>query len=411
MSIDEITDINTIDDSISKETTSNTSFLHKDNFSDLIKTVVFLTASYLTDPLANAHLCFRKTYVVDNLNPLSSKIANLARKLFLLVQVVGYTLLAIIGTLPGIIIRAIVSSLEKERFIHLSTQGKGKILPENRRFSLGSWNATTGLASGHTITDAGVEHWSTRIDEIVEKIIEYGANVQTLYEAMDIKSAVYLCKKLKEHGFVDFYFNIGSRAFGTSSGMFIASKYKIKNPEFVMFPKDTFSNRAKYSEKGVFSFELQSKGKTFAKVFSTHPQHSEEPAYAPKEDVDAREKQMKIVVDKIKQEKKDKCIILTGDLNIDDYELENSSWWKEGIFEKGVKFSESEKTWGGDEFCSSLLDTNKKISGPLNLDHTMIVKNTAKLIETILIHTGYNPKVYTKEALSDHAGLFSLITV
>lgn len=411
MSIDEIPEATTIDEDIQIVDSSSTNLLHKDNFSDLIKTVVFLTASYLTDPLANAHLCFRKIYVVDNLHPSSSKIANLARKLFLLVQVIGYSLLSITGTVPGIIIRAIGAYLEKTPFIHLSTKEKGKILPEDRQFTLGSWNATTGLASGHTITDAGVEHWTCRIDRIVEKIVKSGADVQTLYESMDVRSGFYLCRKLKEHGFVDFYFNIGPRAFGTSSGMFVASKYKIANPEFTVFPKDIFSNRAKYSEKGVFSFELQSEEKTFAKVFSTHPQHSEEPAHTPKEDILAREKQMRLVVEKIKQEKKDKCIILTGDLNIDDDELENSSWWKEGIFEKGIKFPDTEKTWGGDEFCASLLDPNKKISGPLNLDHTMVVKNTAKLIETTLLHTGYNPKVYTKEALSDHAGLFSLITV
>ena len=67
-------------------------------------------------------------------------------------------------------------------------------------------------------------------------------------------------------------------------------------------------------------------------------------------------------------------------------------------------------SWDGDEFCAKLV-RDKKVSGPLNLDHTLIKKGTAKKIETILVETGYDAKQLKKEALSDHKGLLSRITL
>jgi hypothetical protein len=68
-----------------------------------------------------------------------------------------------------------------------------------------------------------------------------------------------------------------------------------------------------------------------------------------------------------------------------------------------------EKTWGGDGYCASLM--GKKASNPLNLDHTMVVKGTAEGIYTYLVPTGFDGNVFNQDALSDHHGLFSTITL
>ena len=50
-------------------------------------------------------------------------------------------------------------------------------------------------------------------------------------------------------------------------------------------------------------------------------------------------------------------------------------------------------------------------SGPLNIDHSMILTGSAKSITTNLTETGFDPTKYTEEALSDHRGLLSHIEV
>ena len=104
---------------------------------------------------------------------------------------------------------------------------------------------------------------------------------------------------------------------------------------------------------------------------------------------------------------RDRCVILTGDLNLDDEEYQASDW-KNG-FIKGDQFKDH-FTWGGDQFCATLVG-DKKVSGPLNLDHTMYKKETAQSIETTLVKTGYEPSRFKLEALSDHEGLLSVVHV
>ena len=115
---------------------------------------------------------------------------------------------------------------------------------------------------------------------------------------------------------------------------------------------------------------------------------------------------MQIIVDKVNTVR-DRCIVVTGDLNLDDGEYRNSSW--QARFQKGDQFGDALKTWGGDEFCAQLV--GKRVSGPLNLDHTMVLNGTACSIETNLVETGYDPAVFKEGVLSDHGGLFSKITV
>lgn len=231
--------------------------------------------------------------------------------------------------------------------------------------------------------------------------------VNCLYETFDVNAAFHICEQLKQRGYNDFYFNIGPKAVGVSSGILIGSKYKIHNPAFSPFPQDSLVGRTKNAAKGVFSFDLQGRrGENFARIYATHLQHSEEPAFPTAEEVEARRKQMQIIVDKI-DVVRDRCIVVTGDLNLDDEEYRDSSW--QDRFQKGDPFGDGLKTWGGDEFCARLV--GKRVSGPLNLDHTMVLNGTAHSIETSLVETGYDPAVFKEGVLSDHDGLFSTITV
>jgi exonuclease III len=375
----------------------------KDEFVNKVASLSFRIGSYLTDPICKSHEYFRRIYIVDSLNPDGYALSNLVRKVVLLVGIAAWGSLAIFTTLPGIGIKAFAATIQKNPYMYSQGNAAPKTLPTDKTFSLLSWNICC-VSAGYAISDGGVLPWSFRIDKVLDKIIEKNADVNCLYEIFDVKTAIYISEKLKQHGYKHCYFNIGPKAVGVSSGILIASKYDIENPEFTAFPKETLVGRTKHAAKGVFAFDLKSEGKNFARVYSTHLQHSEAPEFPTPDEVQGRRKQMEIIIDKINAVK-DRCIILTGDLNLDDNEYDNSFWKK--YFQGGASFTD--KTWGGDEFCAKMV--GKKVSGPLNLDHTMIFNETASSIITTLVPTGFNSAVFKEGALSDHSGILSHIKI
>lgn len=372
--------------------------------SEIAAVQLFKLASYLTDPICKSHECFRRIQVVDALNAHDYKVTNLARKLFLAFAVMTYGFIAVFTAAPAIGVRSLGIYLQKNPFIQES-RGVGKQLSQDREFSLLSWNVCC-VGAGYTISDGGVVPWSFRVDQIVDKILEKDADVNCLYETFDIQSAFTIRDKLASHGYTHFYYNIGPKAVGVSSGILVASKYKITKPEFLQFPLELLVGRTKNAAKGVFSFCLQSGGRDFAQIHTTHLQHSEQPAFPTEEEIAARKGQMQMIVDKVDSMRQTRlCTVVTGDLNLDDEEYRKSSW--HNWFQKGDEFQE--KTWGGDSFCANL--TGKPISHELNLDHTMLVEGSARSIRTTLVKTGYDSNVFKKEALSDHEGLFSRIVL
>lgn len=377
----------------------------KEFLRETFASISFYFASYLTDPVCKSHEYFRRIYVVDSLNPNAFVISNLARKTILIIGVVAWGALGVVTAFPAIGLRYVGSYVQKNPYIHEEGVSEAKILPKNKVFTLLSWNVC-GPGAGYTISDGGVLPWPDRLDSVVKKIIEKDADVNCLYEVFDLKAASHISEKLKAHGYKHCYFHIGPRAIGVSSGILVASKYEIENPEFTLFPQDTLVGRTKFAAKGVFGFDLSSSGKSFARIYATHLQHSEVPEFPTAEEVKGRQKQMDVIIDKINAVR-DRSIVVTGDLNLDDKEYDESDWKKK--FKKGDDFKDSEKTWGGDDFCARMV--GKPVSGPLSLDHTMVVKGTAKSINTKLVEVGFDSTVFKKEALSDHAGIFSRIGV
>jgi len=111
---------------------------------------------------------------------------------------------------------------------------------------------------------------------------------------------------------------------------------------------------------------------------------------------------MELITKKVKQEEIGNAIV-TGDLNLDNTEYDNSSWKKSF---QDLSFDEdASRTWGGDKFCAKMV--GKRDSGPLNLDYTLITEKSEITARTSLIEAGYDDTTFTKEALSDHRGLLS----
>ncbi len=346
---------------------------------------------------------YRRIHLIDALHPTAGPFSNALVKTTLFAQMIGWGSLALFTTLPATLLRTLSASLQRAPYICLQTEAPSKTLPQNHSFSLLSWNICC-VGGGYPITDGGVLPWSDRIDAILDKIAEKGADVNCLYETFDTKSAFYLGEKLQKMGYTHVYFNIGPRPIGVSSGIFIASKFPISNPEFTPFPDNSLIGRTKFAAKGVFSFDLLDRQTPFARVHATHLQHSAECSFPTPQEVEARKQQMQILLGNLPP-LANRCTLVTGDLNLDDAELLSSPWHRRFI--KGDAFPPEEKTWGGDAFCAKMMD--QRPSSPLNLDHTLLLAGTARSIHTTLVKTGFDGTTFRPEALSDHAGLFTRV--
>lgn len=376
-----------------------------DNVRDSLAYRALQAGAYMFDPICKTQELYRRSQVVDALNPDGTALSNLIQKVALYIGMAGWFALSILTTLPGLALRALGERLQSKPFIHWQFEGE-KILPPDRSFTLLSWNIC-GPPGGNSISSGGVVPIAFRIEDLIRKIDEKNADVNCIYEVFDINMSAYICERLKEKGYVDFYYHIGPKALGVSSGILVASKYKIDNPEFTPFPEESLVGTTKYACKGVFTFDLESCGQHFARLFTTHLQQSYLPQFPTEEEVVSRREQMRIIVDKVNTVRRDRCIVLTGDFNLDDEEYRTSFW--QNLFQKGDRFAPHQKTWGGDAFYATLM--GHRISGPLNLDHTMVLQGTARSIETRMVETGYDAPIFKAEALSDHAGLFSRISL
>jgi endonuclease/exonuclease/phosphatase family metal-dependent hydrolase len=366
-------------------------------------TALYMVASKLTDPICNAHQLYRQILIVDALHPDASPCARWMKKSALLFGSSAYSFLSLFTTLPGIELRYLALSLQKRPYLYFRGEAEEKQLTESS-LSLLSWNLCCP-SGGYAITDGGVLPWQYRIHQLTHAILSQDADVVCLNEIFDIQTAWRLIAGLKE-AYTHFYFNMGPKAVGLSSGLFVASKVKVADCLFIQFPQETFDGRAKHCGKGFFSFDIQQEERSFVRIFSTHFQHSEIPEYPTCGELNARKQEMEIIL-KCMQQIQDKPCILTGDLNSEERELDAFDWKRR--FDEG-EIEGSGFTWGGDQFCSSLV--GKPISSPLNLDHTMVMKKSScAVLRTHYVETGFDGADFNPQAISDHKGLLTQITV
>ncbi len=363
---------------------------------------LFRGSSLLFEPLSKSHECFRRIDLVDRLNPEGYQLVNLFRKALLASASLGCFSLSLVTGVPALGLRALAVFLQKGPWIYVRGNGEDKKLSKDRTFTLLSWNVCF-VGGGYSITDGGVMPWSFRINQVIDKIIRKDADVTCLYEVFDSNAAVELCKRLEQKGYRHFYFNHGARIVGFPAGIFVASKFKIARPDFSEFPMDATTGRAKHVAKGFFGFDLESRGRSFARIFSTHMQHSEKPEFPTPDEIQTRRRQMELILSQVKKELK--CAVVTGDINADNREA--SRWHSQ--FSKKDHEPSHEKTWGGDGFCANL--GGRIRSGPLNLDQTKAFRVRYGAVQTKLTKTGFEGDRFHPSALSDHRGLLSRIVV
>lgn len=378
--------------------------VYEDDFEDSVKELMFIIGSYLTEPFLKSDEYLKRCYTVNALNHDSGECAKFARKFFLIVGMFGWGAVGLVTTLPGFVFGALPTFLQSDPFIYTKYETIPQCLPAERLISLLSWNVCC-IGASLTITDGGVTPTSFRMERIVESIIDVNADVTCLCEVFDVITARYFKEKLKEAGYGYFFSHIGPKAIGLSSGLFIASRYSVQNPEFSVFTKA--HGWASYSEKGVFSFDITEKARRpLARIHVTHLQHSENPASPDLEEIHSREHQLnelKEIADRVNSNLPQ---IITGDLNMDEEELRYHPLVKYA-FSRGDVVGD-EKTWGGDAWSAKHI-YGKNPTPPMNLDYTL--GKNVELRTKIAFETHFKEGEFSEDALSDHRPLLSYIKI
>lgn len=355
-------------------------------------------ASNFTDPLCLAHQLYRTSHLVPILHPDASPCEKYLREKLLFARAALSAGVSLFTTPCGVAIRFFTSLLQNDPFLSYHCPEKEKEL-SSRHFSLLSWNVCCA-PGGYSITDGGVLPWKSRLEGLAQAIIEADADVVCLSEVFDIQTAHALIDSL-ETRYAHFYYHMGSHALGPSSGLFVASKLATRCPRFLPFPVEFLEGRAKFCKKGVFCFEIESQGKTVAQILSTHLQHSEKPSEPTLNELEARKKEMDMIVEQMVVSE-ELVTILTGDLNLDENELGKSSW--KGLFERGQVAAGF--TWGGDVCSASFLGKSPSVA--CTLDYTLALKKRGLELHTTLIEDNFEAAAFHVDALSDHKALYSV---
>ena len=405
--------------------------------------IIFKTASYLTDPITMAHANYKFTWMIDALYPEAYKVSNYGRIAFLYLKTSMLAMTGILPALGAIGLRAIAKKILTEDWTYLKGSAEEKTSfssetdQEGRAFkSLThlSWNICC-VGAGYPISDGGVMPWSYRIEAIANKVKEQDVDVVCLYEVLDFHSALSLYSRLKD-SYIHFYFNIGPRAVGVSSGIFVASRFSIENPEFHLFSKEKLAGRSTFANKGCFGFDVCDTSKRVS-ILASHFSHSEIPQKSAstteleekslKEEEDSRGYQLKECINMLLNRKRrlhhdlDIPTLLTGDLNDDIEGLSTSlnrimtgetlkeqeeikRYWEDLQKGNGYDVEKFGPTWGGDGLRAQI--KKEPISEAVNLDHSLILN--AQIV-TFPVETGYDAWKFTRTALSDHRGLKSTI--
>ena len=363
-------------------------------FSDRCATALYFAGSILTSPVCTARKLLYESKVINEVYPDASNAERFARKFFLIASASGCMVLSPFAIL-GIGARILAIYMQTEPFRYLKGRGVEKPLEED--FTMRSWNIL-GIGAGYNITDGGAPSIESRIDRIATDIITKAADLNCLYEVFDIQTARALYRRLADD-YTHFYFHMGAKAVGVSSGIMVVSKLKINNPQFHAFSREMLDARGQHSGKGVFKMGL---GNGRVSVYSTHLQHSEVCAEPSDGEKIAKQAEMAMIVDLMKNDSAG-TIVLTGDLNTSAQEFREYGWTDD--------FGEvdDEPTWGGDMWCSQF--AQKQCSPPLKLDYTRIFRGKGTILDKKIIPDEFDGTCYSYKALSDHLAIDCLIKV
>lgn len=351
-----------------------------------IKGAVFILAAILLVPFCQCDAYYERIFTIDTLYPDDSKCINLARQFFLLVGALGWGALGLLTTLPAIALRGIAVYLQSSPYIFAKGENSPYSRPEKQAVSLLSWSVYCG-SGGDPIYNRGVAPTSFRLERIAAKLIRQKADVNCLHEVFDVMAAEYLKNKLEKAGYNYFYYNIDS------SGIFVASRFEIIDPEFTSFTNG--------KNQGVFGFTIVEPKGPLARIHAIHLTESKKPDHPKFKEQKCRQEQLKQVADIIKKKADDTLpVLIAGVFNMGSKELNALSFSDE--YGRGTA-TFFKKTWSGNRWWAYM--NEQKASRPKNLHH-IFAKNTEPM--TIIPFSNcFKDDTYREKGLSNCEPLYT----
>lgn len=288
----------------------------------------------------------------------------------------------------------------------------------SHRFSLFSLN-TCFLPGGFSLDHGGVVPWKGRIDKVVNQIKQQNSDVICLQEVFDLESGYYLHKRIKDT-YPESYINIGPKNIGLNSGLFVASKFPIKDAEFIPFDKDTLVGSGKNVKKGIFGFTLYQNSQPFARIYNLHLSHSEKDDRPTNEEILGRKKQIDALLTKLYRDAAkygNIPMIITGDFNMDTWEYMQSPIAQHSYNDYLAKTQGKPGTCHTD-FLKDCIWVPDRVNHfqDFTLDHTILFNKLLTNNGYIPLQTGFYPTTQKVDSVcyanpyaasTDHDGLLT----
>jgi endonuclease/exonuclease/phosphatase family metal-dependent hydrolase len=159
--------------------------------------------------------------------------------------------------------------------------------------------------------------YPSRLDALVAFIESKKPDIICLSEVHDLFAMKALKKKLKERGFEFFIEDIPSHPIFVNSGLFVASKVKISNPNFIKYTYHERSGVHKGALQGCITFDTHVDEK-IVKIATTHLNYGFKES-----NKNSRKKQLEKILNTI--DKDGKTFLLGGDFNYKYLDDSNTS--------------------------------------------------------------------------------------
>lgn len=260
----------------------------------------------------------------------------------------------------------------------------------------------------------GIGNWQTRIDPLVENILNQDPDVICLQEVNDVNAGYALHEKLKNN-YAHFYHNVGATVLSQNSGHFVASKYAINDPMFIPF--NTGEGLQAMVNKGLFNFTISRDSEVLANITAVHLSPSEEDLNATSEEGAARSIELEICIENIRKKALEHVHafkVFLGDFNLPftsrEYEDSsiNSLEFVDPLKEGNSSISLEEGTCGTDQMKSAYkMGKDVWFEKSVIIDYTLLWNDfyakTAKIFSCSL--KGFDSNKAPHKALSDHNGI------
>jgi exonuclease III len=218
--------------------------------------------------------------------------------------------------------RLIATYLQRENFVYLEGSAKEKASLGQEALTVFSMN-TCIMPERLSLIFGGIDHWSTRISQVVRKILEANADVVCLQEVHAEEGAHQLYESLKSR-YSHFYLNVGAEPMTPTSnflnsGTLIATRFKLLNPTFSSFKN--LEGAQKSANKGCFDFTIAGKDTSaIAHIFSAHLQPSPDDEHPTPTEMNTRKLELNLILKKMQDVASKNLqgmpILLVGDMNI-----------------------------------------------------------------------------------------------